>query len=59
MVYYLSTNGRFTIPAQVRRQLGIRAGDVLDIVIEDDRIVLSLPKQSDPHPESVDNPCPA
>lgn len=33
------------LPATVRRKLGIRAGDSLDILIDNDRIVLSAPEK--------------
>jgi AbrB family looped-hinge helix DNA binding protein len=33
------------LPATVRRKLGIRAGDPLNIAIEQNRIVLSQPKK--------------
>lgn len=33
------------IPQPVRRRLGLRAGDALDIVVERDRIVLTAPKR--------------
>jgi AbrB family looped-hinge helix DNA binding protein len=41
----VSTKGQVVLPATVRRKLGIRAGDPLDIAIENDRIVLSAPKK--------------
>lgn len=41
----VSTKGQIVLPAQLRRRLGIRAGDPLDIVIEKDRIVLTAPKR--------------
>jgi AbrB family looped-hinge helix DNA binding protein len=38
----VSPKGEIVIPASIRRKLGIRAGDLLHIAIEQDRIVLSL-----------------
>ena len=35
-VVTVTTNGRLTLPAAVRRQLGIDAGDRVSVVIEDD-----------------------
>lgn len=37
----VSPNGKIVIPASIRRKLGIRAGDLIDIVIEQDRVVLT------------------
>ena len=34
---------QITIPSRVRKELGIKKGDYLDIVIEDDKIVI-IPK---------------
>lgn len=36
--------GRVVIPASIRRTLGIREGDALEISVEDDRVVLSKPQ---------------
>jgi len=36
----VSTKGQVVLPGQLRRRLGIRAGDALDAKIEDGRIVL-------------------
>lgn len=41
----VSTKGQVVLPATVRRKLGIRAGDSLDIAVDDNRIVLSSPKK--------------
>ncbi|MGA2570955.1 MAG: AbrB/MazE/SpoVT family DNA-binding domain-containing protein [Terracidiphilus sp.] len=41
----VSTKGQIVIPQPVRRRLGIRAGDPLDIAVEKDRIVLTAPKR--------------
>ncbi len=41
----VSTKGQVVLPATVRRKLGIRAGDSLNIAIDNDRIVLSAPKK--------------
>jgi len=37
----VSTKGQVVLPGPIRRKLGIRAGDRLDIAIEKDRIVLT------------------
>jgi AbrB family looped-hinge helix DNA binding protein len=37
----VSSKGQIVLPGALRRQLGIRAGDPLDIAIEKDRIVLT------------------
>ncbi len=41
----VSTKGQIVIPQPIRRKLGIRAGDPLDIAVEKDRIVLTAPKR--------------
>ncbi len=41
----VSTKGQIVIPTPLRRRLGLRAGDPLDIAIEKDRIVLTAPKK--------------
>jgi AbrB family looped-hinge helix DNA binding protein len=37
----VSTKGQIVLPGPLRRKLGIRAGDPLDISVEKDRIVLT------------------
>jgi AbrB family looped-hinge helix DNA binding protein len=37
----VSTKGQIVLPGPLRRRLGIRAGDSLDVAIEKDRIVLT------------------
>jgi AbrB family looped-hinge helix DNA binding protein len=37
----VSTKGQIVIPGPLRRRLGIRAGDPLEISVEKDRIVLT------------------
>lgn len=37
----VSTKGQIVLPGPLRRKLGLRAGDPLDITIEKDRIVLT------------------
>ena len=39
----VSTKGQIVLPAPIRRKLGIRAGDPLDIAVESDRSVLTPP----------------
>ena len=41
----VSTKGQIVIPQPVRHRLGIRAGDSLDVSVEQDRIVLTAPKR--------------
>jgi AbrB family looped-hinge helix DNA binding protein len=38
----VSTKGQIVLPGQLRRRLGIHAGDPLDVSVEDERIVLTL-----------------
>ncbi len=42
----VSTKGQVVIPGPLRRRLGIRAGDTMDIAVENDRIVLTSPKRA-------------
>jgi AbrB family looped-hinge helix DNA binding protein len=42
----VSSKGQIVLPAPLRRKLGIRAGDSLDIAVEKDRIVLTQPSKS-------------
>jgi AbrB family looped-hinge helix DNA binding protein len=41
----VSTKGQIVLPGPIRRRLGIRAGDPLDVAIEKDRIVLTPRKK--------------
>jgi AbrB family looped-hinge helix DNA binding protein len=41
----VSTRGQIVLPAPLRNKLGIRAGDPLDISVEQDRIVLTQPNK--------------
>jgi AbrB family looped-hinge helix DNA binding protein len=41
----VSTKGQIVLPAPLRRRLGIRAGDSLDISVDNDQIVLVAPKK--------------
>jgi AbrB family looped-hinge helix DNA binding protein len=41
----VSTKGQIVLPGPLRRRLGIRAGDTLDIAIEKDRIVMTAPRK--------------
>lgn len=38
----VSTKGQIVLPGQLRRQLGIQAGDPLDVGVEGERIVLTM-----------------
>ncbi len=40
----VTRNGQITLPASVRRKLGIREGDIVEVLVDDDRAVL-LPKK--------------
>ena len=39
-IVQLSSRGQITLPASVRRELGVRSGDPLVVSVEDGRIVL-------------------
>jgi len=38
----VSTKGQIVLPGQLRRRLGIHAGDPLDVCVEGERIVLTM-----------------
>lgn len=40
----VTRHGQVTLPASVRRKLGIEEGDIVEVVVEDDKAVL-LPKK--------------
>ena len=40
----ITRNGQVTLPASVRRRLGIQEGDLVEVVVDDDRAIL-LPKK--------------
>ena len=40
----ITRNGQVTLPASVRRELGIQEGDLVEIVVDDEKAVL-LPKK--------------
>ena len=42
----VSTKGRIVLPVSLRRQLDIRAGEMLDACIENDRIFLTPSRKS-------------
>lgn len=42
----ISSKSQIVIPAEVRRKLGLHPGDVLDVEVEDDRIVLRKTPES-------------
>jgi AbrB family looped-hinge helix DNA binding protein len=52
----VSTKGQVVLPLPIRRRLDIRAGDQLDIAIEQDRIVLTAPKKPKYEPRIIDDP---
>jgi len=41
----VSTKGKIVLPQPLRHRLNIRAGDTLDIALENGRIVLTAPKR--------------
>jgi len=41
----VSTKGQIVLPGPLRRKLGIRTGDSLDIAVEQGRIVLTAPER--------------
>jgi AbrB family looped-hinge helix DNA binding protein len=45
MQIWVSTQGQIVLPEVLRRRLGIRAGDALEIAVEMDRIVLTAPER--------------
>ena len=40
----VTRHGQVTLPASVRKQLGIEEGDLIEVIVEDDRAVL-IPKK--------------
>ena len=40
----ITRHGQVTLPASIRKKLGIQEGDIVEVLIEDDRAVL-LPKK--------------
>lgn len=40
----VTRHGQVTLPASVRKRLGIKEGDLVEVLVEDERVVL-LPKQ--------------
>ena len=45
MVTKISTKGQVVLPSTIRRRLGLRAGDSLDVKTEGDRVVLTLQRK--------------
>ena len=41
MVTKISTKGQVVVPSAIRRRLGLRSGDLLDVKAEGERIVLT------------------
>lgn len=52
----VSTKGQVVLPGRIRRKLGIRAGDPLDVSIEAGRIVLTTRKSRQRKPRIVTDP---
>jgi AbrB family looped-hinge helix DNA binding protein len=45
MMTKISTKGQVVLPSTIRRRLGLRAGDSLDVKTEGDRVVLTLQRK--------------
>jgi AbrB family looped-hinge helix DNA binding protein len=45
MMTRISTKGQVVLPSAIRRRLGLRAGDSLDVKTEGDRVVLTLQRK--------------
>jgi AbrB family looped-hinge helix DNA binding protein len=52
----VSTKGQIVLPAPLRNRLGIRAGDSLDISVEQGKIVLTAPEKPKFEPRLVKDP---
>jgi AbrB family looped-hinge helix DNA binding protein len=52
----VSTKGQIVLPGPLRRKLGIRASDLLDISIERDRIVLTALKRKHSTARIIEDP---
>jgi len=52
----VSTKGQVVLPLPLRRKLGIRAGDALDIDVERDRIILSVPAKKKYKARIIEDP---
>ena len=52
----LSTKGQVVLPGAIRRKLGLRAGDPLDIAIEKDRIILTAPESKHSTARIIEDP---
>jgi len=52
----VSTKGQVVLPSPLRRRLGIRSGDPLDIAIEGSRIVLTTRQHSKASAKIVNDP---
>jgi AbrB family looped-hinge helix DNA binding protein len=52
----VSTKGQVVLPGPVRRRLGLRAGDALDINLKDGTIVLTPRKKTRPKVQVVVDP---
>jgi AbrB family looped-hinge helix DNA binding protein len=48
--------GQIALPLPLRRKLGIRAGDAMDIAIERDRIVLTAPNRTHTRARIIKDP---
>jgi AbrB family looped-hinge helix DNA binding protein len=52
----VSTKGQIVLPGPVRRRLGIRAGDPLDVDVEGQRIVLTMHRQRSRQAKIISDP---
>ncbi len=52
----VSTKGHIVLPSPIRRRLGIRADDTLDISVEDGRVVLTPEKKQKYEVRIIEDP---
>jgi AbrB family looped-hinge helix DNA binding protein len=52
----ISTKGQVVLPVPLRRRLGLRAGDPLDVSVEDGRIVLAPRRKAASRPRIIADP---
>jgi AbrB family looped-hinge helix DNA binding protein len=52
----MSSKGQVVLPVPLRRKLGLRSGDTLDVAVESGRIVLFPPQRHSRKPRIVTDP---
>jgi AbrB family looped-hinge helix DNA binding protein len=52
----VSTKGQVVLPVPLRRRIGLRAGDSLDVSIEEGRIVLTPRRKTSLRPRVIEDP---